>query len=166
MRARFFRQQAKTTALAGAGDRLKIQHKITFWILVTTIKGFAEFTGALDQLTGLTLWAVHILNHHRLFMHNKMTGRKIAAPNKHTVTAILNRQRRATAWAWRVFQQLDDSAVVRMQVLNVTTDRIIAAAKERPMLAGFHYQFMLAQWTDLFVFWNGKQRLVSHNSNS
>ncbi len=165
MRPRFFCQQAKTTTLTSSGDRLKIQHKIAFRILVTAIKSFAELTGALDQFTALTLWAMHILNHHRLFVHNKMTGRKIAATDKHAISAIFDRQRRTATWAWRIAQQLDDSAVVRVQILNIMTGRIVTAAQKWPVFAGSHHQFMLAQWTDLFVFWNGKQRLVSHNSN-
>ncbi len=164
MRPRLFCQQAKATALASAGDRFKIQHKIAFRILVTAIKGFAELTGALDQFTALTLWAMHIFNHHRLLVHNKVAGRKIAATDKHAITAIFHRQRRATTWAWRVFQQLDDRAVVRVQILNIMTGRIVTAAQKWPVFAGSHHQFMLAQWTDLFVFWNGKQRLVRHNS--
>lgn len=165
MRPRFFRQQAKAATLARPRHRLKIQHKIAFRILVTAIKGFAKLTGALYQFAGVTLRAMYIRNHHRLFVHNKMTGREIAATDKHAISAIFDRQRRAATWAWRVFQQLDDGTVVRMQILNIMTGRIVAAAQKWSMLTGFHHQFMLAQWAGLFVFWNGKQRLVRHNSN-
>ena len=156
VRAGFFGQKRKTAAVALPWDRFAVDDKVTGRVLVTTIKSFAVFAGPFYQFAGVALRANHIRHYWRFLMYDEMAGREVTTANEHTVTTIFYCQSAAATGARCVFQQLHHRAVMRMQILNISTGRVVAATEKRPVFAGAHHQLVLTQRAILLMFGNGE----------